>query len=145
MKWISLIVSMLVSTSSISQTSTATFNPYSGVLSIPSVRLGTEDYPNLKLEWDGSVSFRLASVDEKIAAVGSPTGEYFPEINRLIVDSLSYQARPYSDVSFSVDGNTLVFESIQPNYEDITPLAKKKSSRRHLFRLTLLGYTSQRV
>lgn len=120
MKWISLIVSMLVSTSSISQTSTATFNTYTGLLSIPSVRLGSEDYPNLKLEWDGSVSFQLVSVDEKIAAVGSPTGEYLPEINRLIVDSLSYQGRSYSDVTFSVDGNTLVFESIHPNYEGIS-------------------------
>lgn len=59
------------------QVSTAIFE--SPFLSIPSTKLGNQEYLNIALEWDGSTLFNLLDLgQENPTPSKSPAAQYFP-------------------------------------------------------------------
>jgi hypothetical protein len=100
------------------QVSTAIFE--SPFLSIPSTKLGDQEYLNIALEWDGSTLFSLLDLgQENPSPSKNPAAQYFPQSKILKIQSLSISGRPFRNVNFELNSDgVLEFLSIDRAYSE---------------------------
>ena len=100
------------------QVSTAIFE--SPILSIPSTKLGDQEYLNIALEWDGSTFFNLLDLgQENPTPSKSPAAQYFPQSKIFKIQSLSISGRPFRNVDFELNPDgVLEFLSIDQAYSE---------------------------
>ena len=108
------------------QQSTATFEL--GQLLIPSIRVGDEYYYNALFGNTEDLDFKIQSLEEG-AITGSPTAQYDDQEQTIIIDSLSYEGRPYRNTVFKViSSDSIRFISTEPAYSDQRSLIRLPTS-----------------
>jgi hypothetical protein len=108
------------------QQSTATFEL--GELLIPSIRVGDEYYYNTRFINTRGLDFKVQALDQG-SVTENPTAEYSDREQTIVIESLSYEGKPYRNAVFKViSGDSIRFISTEPAYADRASLIKLPSA-----------------
>ena len=98
------------------QQSTATFEL--GELLIPSIRVGDQYYYNTRFINTQGLDFKVQVVNQG-SLTENPTAEYNDREQTIVIESLSYEGKPYRNAIFKViSGDSIRFISTEPAYAD---------------------------
>ena len=104
------------------QHSTAIFEQ--GQLKIPSIRVGDEYYYDIRFKLTEGLDFRINAIERGVL-LENPTAYYDDQDNKIVIESLSYEGRPYRNAIFEViSGDSIRFLSTESSFAENASLIK---------------------
>lgn len=104
------------------QHSTAIFEQ--GQLKIPSIRVGDEYYYDIRFKLTEGLDFRINAIERGVL-LEHPTAFYDDQDNKIVIESLSYEGRPYRNAIFEViSGDSIRFLSTESSFAENASLIK---------------------